>query len=408
MSAIATSTPGIMTRLRAMATGEVSAATLEAYRGAGGAVYDLFVKAEHRRGELVAAGKTAWTMTDSERSFLAATWIAYSFQTLGDAFLQADYDADPGTIGFVPPVTARQAELFYGAVEEWLAAALRAQGDETFVLPRRVPVALPAWVEVEPCPAAHLAAMMAACRTIAEHATIAVADCARAATDDTHKAELAMLQGELASLTSSSDYAQSLYQSSHAPGSALHERMETTIKAAIESAFRLGQLAAMPAAITEDRNRRQNRRSTATIRALPLPGMPGFDLFCLTDPHAAPHFRKDMKAQKALGYLWSRDPAPEATLAIQQEIEAALARGDISYAKDNRSQQGRCYYCCPWGAIYHVDHEVEIDRTRLRPGQEFAFDVSAEPLAEVGPFKRQITVGNFFSTSETDYCDENR
>ncbi|MBW4035354.1 MAG: hypothetical protein HIU90_07770 [Proteobacteria bacterium] len=408
MSTTAANTPGIMTRLRALASGEISAATLEAYRGAGGAVYDLFVKAEHRRSELVAAGKTPWTMTDSERSGLAAAWISYSFQTLGDAFLQADYDAAPGTVGFVPPVTAQQAELFYAAVEEWLAAALRAQRDETFVLPRRIPVPLPAWVEVEPCPAAHLAAMMTACRTITEHAAIAVADCARTVADGTHKAELATLQGELASLTSSNDYAQSLYQSAHAPGTALHERMEATIKTAIEAAFRLGQLAAMPAAITEDRERRQNRAIAAPTRTLPLPGMPGFDLFCLTDPHAAPNFRRDMKAQKALTYLWSRDPAPEQTLAIQQEIEAALVRGDISYAKDSRSQNGRCYYCCPWGAIYHVDRDVEIERTRLRPGQEFAFDVSAEAIAEGGPFKREITIGQFFSTNETDYCDDSR
>lgn len=396
--------PGMLTRLRAMAAGEVSAETLESYRGAGASVYDLFVQAEHRRSELVAGGKTPWTMTDNEHSYLTAAWVAFALQTLGDAFLQADYDADPGTDGFVPPVTARQAELFYGEVEEWLAAALRARSDETFVLPKRIPVRLPEWVAVEPCPLPHLDAMMAAARKITEHAGIAVADCARSVQDGSHKAELSALQGEVASLVSSSDYAQNMYQSRHSPGGALHERMESSIKSAIEAAFRIGQVAVMPAAAIEEQQRRQSRLLNTPTRRLPLPGMPGFDLFCLTDPHWVQHFRNDPKAQKALRYLWSRDPSPQATLDIQEEIEAAFARGDISYAKDSRTKQGYCYYCCPWGAIYHVDRENRIGGQALRPGQEFAYDVSAEAVAEGGDFKREITVGRFSNTSETDYC----
>ena len=398
--------PGMLTRLRAMVAGEIPAGTLESYQAAGASVYDLFVQAEHRRSDLVAGGKTPWTMTDNEHSHLTAAWVAFALQTLGDAFLQADYEADPGTIGFVPPVTARQAELFYGEVEEWLAAALRARSDETFVLPKRIPVRLPEWVEVEPCPLPHLDAMMEACRKIVEHAGIAVADCVRSAQDGSHKAELSALQGEMASLTSSSEYAQSMHRALRSPDEALHERLETTVKAVIEGAFRIGQIAVMPAAAAEEQARRQPlAASVPPTRRLPLPGMPGFDLFCLTDPHWVDHFRNDPRAQKALRYLWSRDPSPQATLDIQEEIEAAFARGDISYAKDSRTRQGYCYFCCPWGPIYRVDRETRIGGQSLRPGQEFAYDVSAEAVAEGGEFKREIKVGRFSNTSETDYCD---
>lgn len=398
--------PGMLTKLRAMVAGEVSAETLESYRGAGASVYDLFVQAEHRRSELVGGGKTPWTMTNNEHSYLTAVWIAFALQTLGDAFLQADYDADPGTVGFVPPVTARQAELFYGEVEEWLAAAQRARSDAAFMLPKRIPVRLPEWVAVEPCPLPHLDAMMAACRKIVEHAGVAVADCVRSVQDGSHKGEISALQGEMASLTSSSDYAQSMYRALHSPGGTLHERLESTIKSTIEGAFRIGQIAVMPGAAIEEQTRRQRPpASVPPTRRLPLPGAPGFDLFCLTDPHWVQHFRNDPKAQKALRYLWSRDPSPQATLDIQEEIEAAFARGDISYAKDSRTQQGYCYYCCPWGAIYHVDRETRIGGQSLRPGEEFAYDVSAEAVAEGGDFKREIKVGRFSNTSETDYCD---
>lgn len=46
-----------------------------------------------------------------------------------------------------------------------------------------------------------------------------------------------------------------------------------------------------------------------------------------------------------------------------------------------------------------------IGGRQLQPDQEFTYDVSAEEMAEGGPFKRNILVGRFSSTSKTDYCD---
>jgi hypothetical protein len=38
----------------------------------------------------------------------ACSWNAFLLQTLGDQFLDADYRANPASVGFVPPVTAEQ------------------------------------------------------------------------------------------------------------------------------------------------------------------------------------------------------------------------------------------------------------------------------------------------------------
>lgn len=44
--------------------------------------------------------------------------------------------------------------------------------------------------------------------------------------------------------------------------------------------------------------------------------------------------------------------------------------------------------------------------TRLRKGQQFAFDVSAEAMARGGQFSRELLVGDFSPTDQIDYCDE--
>ncbi len=398
MSAQTAEHPAFMTKMRALIAGEVSADTLESYRNAGGAAYKLFVDAERRRSELVDAGKTPWTMTASERSYMASTWVAFALQTIGDAFLEADYEADPGTVGFVPPITAKQAELFYGDVAEWLAFAAKAESDEQFILPVHMPFDLPAFVEVAPCPTTHLLAMLAAARKIVDHAEVAVADCARSAKGSDHDREIAALKGRMAAIASSHDYAQSMRRDGVVWSNEVHERIETTIKAVITDAFRVGQIAAMPE-FAANPSSPIAQLAAPTRHTLPLPGQPGFDRFCLSDPHSVSRFTRDPKAGRAIDYLWSHDPSPRQTLAIQEQILAALVRGDINYGKGNEGRIG-CYYCCPWSAIYYVDRPVVIGGRHLQSGQEFTYDVSAEG----GSFKRNILVGRFSSTSKTDYC----
>jgi hypothetical protein len=63
------------------------------------------------------------------------------------------------------------------------------------------------------------------------------------------------------------------------------------------------------------------------------------------------------------------------------------------------------YFCCPWSAIYLVRRPVTIAGQRLRPMQQFTYDVSAEEIAEGGQFVRRLVLGPFHPTSTVDYCN---
>ena len=48
---------------------------------------------------------------------------------------------------------------------------------------------------------------------------------------------------------------------------------------------------------------------------------------------------------------------------------------------------------------------MRIGGRNLRVMEQFAYDVSAEEIAEGGEFARRIEVGPFMPTSTVDYCD---
>ena len=389
--------PKLMVRVRAALGGEVPAGTAESYRRAGGAVFDLYVGVEQRRSELTEAHADLWDLDAATHAQFLCCWNAFALQTLGDAFLEADYRADPKTVGFLPRVTERQALAFYTEVEPWVSRAHQAQSNPQYTFDVMIPALLPPWVEVDPCPHAHLDAMLAACATMREHAELAVADAERAAADN-HPQDLAQLRQALAAVTSAADHAASLDH--HNAPRELHERIERAIKGAIEDAYRLGQLAAMPKLISNPES------VPGGLVVMPGPGEPGFDAWCLTDPHSSSRFQHDRDAQRAMRLLWQRDPDPQRTLSIQAEISAALAAGRIQYATDQAGNRLGNYYCCPWSPIYTTVQATTIAGTRLRPGQQFAFDVSAEEMSRGRPFKRQLLLGDFSPTDHIDYCDE--
>jgi len=94
--------PGLMTRLAAAMHGEVSAATVEAYRRAGAAAYQDIMDAEQLRASLTASGTGLWGASPAQASQLLCAWNAFALQTLGDELVEADYRADPRTTGFLP------------------------------------------------------------------------------------------------------------------------------------------------------------------------------------------------------------------------------------------------------------------------------------------------------------------
>lgn len=166
-----------MTRLAAAMHGEVSATTVEAYRRAGATAYQDILDADQVRADLAASGAGLWGASPAQASQLLCAWNAFALQTLGEELIDADYRADPRTVGFLPPATAEQTAAFLGEVERWSSGVRRAASDPSYdaAAEMALPAPLPAWVTAEPCPQTHLKAMVAAAQAMRAHVESALA-----------------------------------------------------------------------------------------------------------------------------------------------------------------------------------------------------------------------------------------
>jgi hypothetical protein len=388
--------PGLLTRVIAGFKGEVPTDTLEAMQRAGIGVYQALDALESLRKELVISGTDPWSVSQAESAQQVCTWNAFVLQTLGDKMIEADYRADVRTIGYLPKVTAEQVWAFFGQVEGWLSLARQAAANPGFAIPdlRSLPADLPGWVEVEPCPRAHLEAMIAAGTAIREHAELALGLLETAGVPERRRGDLHRLRQIAAEAATAADYATNLY--SPAAEDQLHELIEERLRHALEIYYHLGQLVAMPSLLKKYGTPRPDSRQEAGGK-LPLPGETGFDPWCLTGPATLSRWKSDRRANQSIMAMWRHDPRPDLTLRLQEETISALRRGDIS-ATDSH------YYCCPWAPIYRVSRSVTIGGRRLQAGQEFTLEVSAEEILETGHFVREIVTGPFHPTNQIDYC----
>jgi hypothetical protein len=389
--------PGISTRVRAALRGERNAADLEALRAAGTGVYAELSRAEQDRARLALEGLDLWTAPNGVSGHLVATWNAFVLQTMGARLLDADYAADTGTVGYVPPAIFDQVWSWFCAAAGWLSQARQAASNPDYDLAGtlRIPAALPAWVEVEARPLAHLRAMLAALPAIREHAEVAVFDLDRNCRTDRHRRAANTLHQLAAEAGASADYAQAL--SGSPAGQRLHQMVEDHLRRAVNLWFHLGQLAAMPKLIG------QYSAKVGPVRVDPeeLPGGIRFDPWRLTDPGTRADWQADRRACKAIEALWAADPEPALTLSIHAQIQAALDAGSLVLVAGKR--HASYFYRCPWSPVYQVRRPVKIDGRRLSVPQQFTFDVSGEKLAEGGPFVRRILLGPFITTTDVDY-----
>lgn len=404
-------TPGVFGQLWARMSGEVSADTLEAYRRAGLAVHDLHAETDRRLEELKASGSTMWSTTTATQAERAFTWNAFVLQTLGDEFLDADYRLQPSTAGFVPSVTSEQIMSFYSPIATWLSLARQAQSNPAYEPDVDLPADLPPWSKVEPCPTSHMEGMLAATRILRTHTEAAMAGMEEAAPPPEHEPAIRSMRERFAAANAKADYAERLWATK--PPADLHEQIEIQSKEALEAYFELGQLAAMPS--LADPSKRQAREAPAGTAQSAKPGQKGSrrtraadDPWVLTDPGTLAQWQRDPAAREAIEYMWENDPDPTRTLAIQREIEDAMDGGAVDYATNPAGAPVGPYFCCPWAPVYVAKRAVTIGGTRLRPLQQFTYDVSAEEIPEGGEFERQILIGNFTPTNEIDYCDPRR
>jgi hypothetical protein len=403
--------PGLLGKLLAFVQGEVSADTLESYRRAGSTVHPMLHKAEAQRLHLKIEGLNPYRAPLATQAHLLCVWNAFTLQTLGDQFLDADYRSNPATVGYVPPKTADQIFAFYDQVEGWVSRASQAQSNPAYRLDVEVPAELPPWSEVEPCPQSHLDGMMAAARSLRTHAEIAMGAFEAEGLPASQQNILYQLRQLAAAATSKIEYAEQLW--GDRVSAELHEKIEDHAKTAIECYYQLGQFLAMPQ-LLEQRASSQPARQPASQQlaaaaemacVLALPGRSGFDPWCITDPFTRAEWQRDPEAQESIEEMWKHDPAPDRTLAIQTQINQAMLRGDIAYATDNQGDRIGHFYCCPWSPIYVVKRGLIIGLQRLRTLQKFTYEVDADEVLEGGKFKRHLLVGNFKPTTKTGYCN---
>lgn len=387
--------------------GEIPADTLEAYRRAGGAVYDLLDQVEQQRLESRAEGLTPWTLPPAIQAEMLCAWNAFVLQHLGDTFLQADYDSNPATVGYVPPITADQILEFYAQVEGWVNRAQQAHSNPQYRLDVAVPAAMPPWSDIEPCPNSHLHGMLQAMRSVRDHAQAALLFLPDNSTlsDPKQQVQAHYMRQILAAAVSKARYAEDLH-GSH-PTQEVHERVEPFIKEAIEGFYLLGQMIAMPTLAEPPAEAPAPKARPRKTPAPPEPKLDSFDPWCLTDPTRLDHFQSNRKARQAIDDLWRLDPDTARTLAIQREIDAAFGRGEIAYATDKRGGRLGHFFCCPWAPVYVVMRPLMLDGKRLGTMQQFVFDVTAEGMNLGEPFRRHIKTGIFQTTTEFEYGDPN-
>jgi hypothetical protein len=232
-------------RLVAKLQGEVPAAELEAFRRASGPVLELLEQVERRRLECSIDGLDPWTVPPATRAAFLCAWNAFVLQTLGNEFLDADYRAEPRTPHFVPPVTAKQVLRFYEPVEEWVNRGGQAQANPDYRLNVDVPAALPALVEADPFPPAHLDGLLHAIRAVRDHAGVAMEFLpATPPAERDKQMHLNRIRQLYASAQARARYAEDLCGTDPVPE--VRERAAEHASAAIAQFYLLGQLVADP------------------------------------------------------------------------------------------------------------------------------------------------------------------
>src|SRR5689334_5941438 len=238
--------PTLMTRMRAKMSHERDATVLEVMRRAGRVAYDERMEADRIRAELTASGVSPWDAPVNVGGQLLATWNAYVLETLGESLLDADYGADPGTVGFVPAVTYSQAEAWLSAVEGGVSLARQAGSNPDFDLAAEIPLPaeLPQWPEADPCPAEHLLALLTVVPPLKQDVDVALFALDRAGVPAARRHAFNRLKQLAAEAASAAEYAEALCTRRQHPG--LHALAEEKLRLALELWFQAGQLAAMP------------------------------------------------------------------------------------------------------------------------------------------------------------------
>lgn len=219
-----------MTWFRSMLRGEVSAAELGARRGAGTAAYSLAEEADAAEGD-----------DRGTRLFRVCAWNAFALQTIAELLIEVDAAQDPATAGYVPKSTLRFASDCLDCVPEWIHLARVVQSDPAARV-RDLPARLPAWRTGESTRLSELRAVRAAYEAL--EGRVESNFQSLIARSPEGSPAIAKIRQTRADMQSAADYANAI--SLPHVGAVDRGEARWRLLSALESAFELGQLIALP------------------------------------------------------------------------------------------------------------------------------------------------------------------
>jgi hypothetical protein len=188
----------------------------------------------------------AWLGNDrGSQYFRLCAWNAFALQTIADRLLDADSAANPGTVGYVPRATLGFARACYDQVPDWLSLARAIRNDPDPRIGNRLPARLPLWQHDEPTRASELLGLQDAFETLQARTETKVN--ALTGTDGV-SLELRHLCTEM---EADADYAAQVGMRGAGPVERGEARAH--LLNALQSAYTLGQLLALPTLVEVER-----------------------------------------------------------------------------------------------------------------------------------------------------------
>jgi len=250
-------------------------------------------------------------------------------------------------------------------VGAWLGRAHEAAANAGYVLDVVVPQPLP-----QPRAPRTTGVLRAMKQTLETVQARAGADLAERAADPIHDRLAPMMSG----VQSAIDSAGAL--SAASVSDEMKAMLGQTLQSGLDRAYQVGQLLAVPDLLgkTEPVAPALPVHDSTTV-GLFLPGDPGFDPWCLTDPIGRRHKQASKEMTALIDEFWRKDPEPAQTLAIQAEISAAVEQGTADFMPDEVGPLTRRAGRCPWPGILYAKASLVIAGKALAPGDSFVFTV---------------------------------
>lgn len=336
-----------------MARGEVSTAALAAYGAANSDAYDLLDN------------------VPAEGPARLSAWCAFVLQTHADNLIGSG-----SAPGYCDSEALAEATTLYQLTSSWLDHARAAPGTAFEVA---VPQPYP-----RPRGPQGLGELRALRKTLETVQSRLGSDLAARESE----AVYGRLQPTLPVVQAALDASAALLGGG-SPRPEVAETMAQTLLAGLDRAHQAGQLLAMTELISTEVASPPPRPPVTGAAALTmfLPGDPGFDPWCLTDPQEQMERRDDGVSAGLLETFWQSDPAPDVTLGIQADIAMALESGMVTYLpRGEQGSLGRATRGCPWPGAFFALGDLTVGGEHLDAGDRFVFVTGSEQ----GSFHRAI------------------